>query len=107
MLALALTSLAAVNGNFVGGRAAPKKVVKKAAPKKVVKKAAAARSRLGEEARSGAPNSAQAENDIGVTPPLGLFDPLGFLSRGPAAYRRYQEMEIKHGRICMAKRRSA
>ena len=37
-----------------------------------------------------------------MTPPLGLFDPLGFLSRGPAAYRRYQEMEIKHGRICMA-----
>ena len=41
-------------------------------------------------------------NDIGVTPPLGLFDPLGFLSRGPDAYRRYQEIEIKHGRLAMA-----
>merc|ERR1712216_347832 len=42
------------------------------------------------------------ESDIGVTPPLGLFDPLGFLSRGPDAYRRYQEIEIKHGRLSMA-----
>jgi len=42
------------------------------------------------------------ESDIGVTPPLGLFDPLGFLSRGPDAYRRYQEIEIKHGRLAMA-----
>jgi len=37
-----------------------------------------------------------------VTPPLGLFDPLGFLSRGPDVYRRYQEIEIKHGRFSMA-----
>merc|ERR1711871_1716665 len=42
------------------------------------------------------------QNDIGVTPPLGLFDPLGFLGRGPEAYRRYQEIEIKHGRLAMA-----
>merc|ERR1712216_1027074 len=42
------------------------------------------------------------ESDIGVTPPLGLFDPLNFLSRGPEAYRRYQEIEIKHGRFSMA-----
>ena len=37
-----------------------------------------------------------------MTPPLGLFDPLGFLSRGPETYRRYQEIEIKHGRLAMA-----
>merc|ERR1712217_433685 len=42
------------------------------------------------------------ETDIGVTPPLGLFDPLGFLNRGPEVYRRYQEIEIKHGRFSMA-----
>merc|ERR1719486_1214844 len=42
------------------------------------------------------------ETDIGVTPPLGLFDPLGFLGRGPEVYRRYQEIEIKHGRFSMA-----
>jgi len=42
------------------------------------------------------------DTDIGVTPPLGLFDPLNFLDRGPDAYRRYQEIEIKHGRFAMA-----
>merc|ERR1719310_2567060 len=79
-------------------RAAPKKaakkVVKKAAPKKAApkpKKAAPAR-----KAATG------VVGDIGVTPPLGLFDPLGFLSRGPETYRRYQEIEIKHGRLAMA-----
>merc|ERR1711957_733975 len=38
----------------------------------------------------------------GMGAPLGLFDPLNFLSRGPDAYRRYQEIEIKHGRLSMA-----
>merc|ERR1712216_874041 len=75
---------------------APKKVakkvvreapVRKAAPKPVVKRSS-----------GGFP----PESDIGVTPPLGLFDPLNFLSRGPDAYRRYQEIEIKHGRLSMA-----
>ena len=43
-----------------------------------------------------------ASVEIGVLPPLGFFDPLGFMSRGPEAQRRYQEMEIKHGRLAMA-----
>merc|ERR1719223_508814 len=61
--------------------------VRKAAPKPVVKRSSGGFS---------------PETDIGVTPPLGLFDPLNFLSRGPDAYRRYQEIEIKHGRLAMA-----
>jgi len=86
---------------FLGGARAPvkkspaKKPVKKAPVKKPVKKVvkkAVVRSRGG----------FSPESDIGVTPPLGLWDPLNLLSRGPAAYRRYQEMEIKHGRIAMA-----
>jgi len=72
---------------FAGAKRAPKK-----APKKVVKKAPVRR----------AAGGFSPEGDIGVTPPLGLFDPLNFLDRGPDAYRRYQEIEIKHGRFAMA-----
>jgi light-harvesting complex I chlorophyll a/b binding protein 1 len=68
---------------FTGAKRAPAK--KKAAVKKTV------------VSKGGfSPSS-----DIGVTPPLGLFDPLNFLDRGPDAYRRYQEIEIKHGRLAM------
>jgi len=94
---LLLAIVAAAACSFTGGaRAAPKKsikakkVVKKAVAKKVVKKAPVRKSAGG------------VANDVGVTPPLGLFDPLGFLSRGPEVYRRYQEIEIKHGRLAMA-----
>jgi len=66
------------------------KEAKKAAPK-VAKKAPPKKS-----------GGFSPATDIGVTPPLGLFDPLGFLSRGPEVYRRYQEIEIKHGRLAMA-----
>merc|ERR1719271_715277 len=49
--------------------------------------------------------SMKAEGEIGVTPPLGVFDPLGCLNE-PVEYprrdyRRYVELEIKHGRIAM------
>merc|ERR1719217_1816826 len=49
--------------------------------------------------------SMRAEGEIGVTPPLGVFDPLGCLAE-PVEYprrdyRRYVELEIKHGRISM------
>merc|ERR1719331_2015011 len=80
---------------FGGGAKAAKKAVKKAVAKKVVKKAVV---------KKAAPkrSAGGVESDIGVTRPLGFFDPLGFTSRGPEAYRRYQEIEIKHGRISMA-----
>ena len=47
----------------------------------------------------------RAEGEIGVTPPLGVYDPLNILAT-PVIYprkdyRRYQELEIKHGRIAM------
>jgi len=92
---------------FSSGRAAPKKVGKAAVAKKApvaarapAKKVVASRAPAAKVARSSGGFS--PETDIGVTPPLGLFDPLDFLSRGPDAYRRSQEMEIKHGRIAMA-----
>merc|ERR1719408_198027 len=40
-----------------------------------------------------------AEGDVGVTAPLGVFDPLGLI--GTRNMRRYEIMEIKHGRAAM------
>ena len=47
----------------------------------------------------------RAEGEIGVTPPLGVYDPLNLLAT-PVTYprrdyRRYVALEIKHGRIAM------
>merc|ERR1719389_1298094 len=54
-------------------------------------------------ARSGL--SMRAPGEIGVTPPLGVYDPLNLLAtpvKYPRRdYRRYVELEIKHGRIAM------
>jgi len=77
-----------------------KKVVKKAAVKKAAPKPKPVKKAVVKKAVSKA--TGDVSSDIGVTPPLGLFDPLNFLSRGPDAYRRYQEIEIKHGRLSMA-----
>jgi light-harvesting complex I chlorophyll a/b binding protein 1 len=41
-------------------------------------------------------------DEIGVLPPLGRWDPLQIREQGPARYRRFVEMEIKHGRLAMA-----
>merc|ERR1719454_578979 len=38
--------------------------------------------------------------DVGTTRPLGVYDPLGLIT-DEKKYRRWQEMEIKHGRIAM------
>merc|ERR1719311_236679 len=47
----------------------------------------------------------KAPGEIGVTPPLGVYDPLNLLAvpvEYPRRdYRRYVELEIKHGRISM------
>ena len=40
--------------------------------------------------------------DIGTTKPLGVWDPLNLMTTMPDKYRRWQEMEIKHGRFAMA-----
>jgi len=91
---LLLIALVCSTEGFLGGAAkAPKKKVAKKAAKKVVKKA---------PVKVASRGGFSPTTDIGVTPPLGLFDPLGFLSRGPDVYRRYQEIEIKHGRLSMA-----
>merc|ERR1711966_280526 len=40
-----------------------------------------------------------SEGDIGVLPPLGVFDPLGLIETRDM--RRYEIMEVKHGRAAM------
>merc|ERR1719478_1810456 len=49
--------------------------------------------------------SMRAEGEIGVTPPLGVYDPLNIpaepVDYPRRSYRRYVELEIKHGRIAM------
>merc|ERR1719502_264085 len=93
---LLLAFVAAAACSFTGGARAPPKKAAKAAKKVVAKKAAP------KKAPPAKKGGFSPSTDIGVTPPLGLFDPLGFLSRGPEVYRRYQEIEIKHGRLAMA-----
>merc|ERR1719393_802524 len=46
--------------------------------------------------------SAIQPGDVGTTRPLGVWDPLGLMTKMPDKYRRWQEMEIKHGRLAMA-----
>ena len=41
-------------------------------------------------------------DEIGVLPPIGRWDPLQIREQGPDRYRRFVEMEIKHGRLAMA-----
>merc|ERR1719359_1690241 len=41
-------------------------------------------------------------DEIGVLPPIGRWDPLKIREQGPERYRRFVEMEIKHGRMSMA-----
>jgi len=42
------------------------------------------------------------ENELGAQPPLGFWDPAGFVSgEGAKDFRKYREAEIKHGRLAM------
>merc|ERR1719229_760958 len=50
----------------------------------------------------GAKMTAITPGDVGTTKPLGVYDPLGLMTKNPEKYRRFQEMEIKHGRLAMA-----
>merc|ERR1711990_1206297 len=50
-------------------------------------------------AKSASQVSMFAEGDIGVLPPLGVWDPLGLIET--RSMRRYEIMEIKHGRAAM------
>jgi light-harvesting complex I chlorophyll a/b binding protein 1 len=85
-----------------GKRAAPKRAPAKKAPvkKAPVKKAPAKKAPARLPPKSA--NTAISPGDIGTTKPLGVYDPLQIMSKYPEKYRRWQEMEIKHGRFAMA-----
>ena len=53
----------------------------------------------GQVAARSAPATMFSEGDIGVLPPLGVYDPLGLIETRDM--RRYEIMEIKHGRAAM------
>ena len=40
--------------------------------------------------------------ELGVTEPLGLFGPLGWIETEPEAFARRRDVERKHGRVAMA-----
>ncbi len=42
------------------------------------------------------------EIDLGVTRPLGLFDPLNLIEKEPEKFERRRAVERKHGRVAMA-----
>lgn len=56
---------------------------------------------------SSALSAKPVEKEVGVLPPLGYFDPLGFIKNGPYGspeenFYHYRSVEVKHGRIAMA-----
>merc|ERR1719253_2378733 len=55
-----------------------------------------------ESAYTAAGNTVAKFDEIGVLPPIGRWDPLQIRAQGPERYRRFVEMEIKHGRLAMA-----
>merc|ERR1719454_1177180 len=57
---------------------------------------------VGRPALSSVSMTAIKPGDIGTTKPLGVYDPLNLMTTMPDKYRRWQEMEIKHGRFAMA-----
>merc|ERR1711982_185080 len=42
------------------------------------------------------------ELELGVTEPLGVYDPLGWLETQPESFERRRAVERKHGRVAMA-----
>lgn len=43
-----------------------------------------------------------SEIELGVTAPLGVYDPLGWMDSEPEAFERRRAVERKHGRVAMA-----
>jgi len=71
-------------------------------PSKVPTKKTAVPKPVNYSGRDAMPGSAITLGDIGTTAPLGVYDPLQLMTDvSPKEYRRWQELEIKHGRLSM------
>jgi light-harvesting complex I chlorophyll a/b binding protein 1 len=97
--------------NFRGGTQTKSLLSTGTAVKKVKSKAAVSTKRTGStfidvtgRAYQDVSSAALAPkfDEVGVLPPLGRWDPLQIREQGPERYRRFVEMEIKHGRLAMA-----
>jgi len=48
------------------------------------------------------PSDGKFENELGVQPPIGFYDPLGLLDNADQErFDRLRYVEVKHGRVCM------
>merc|ERR1719456_570953 len=113
-----LALVAASAASFTGGARAPKKAPAKTqglfaggvAPKKAPKSKRSVSTAAGVQTYIDVTGNSYVEVDTfvpkfdeaGVLPPLGRWDPLQIREQGPERYRRFVEMEIKHGRLAMA-----
>jgi light-harvesting complex I chlorophyll a/b binding protein 1 len=89
----------------MGAKAKPKKVVKKAGLGKrgvSTKSSGSTFIDVTGKAYQEVDSFVPQFDEIGVLPPIGRWDPLKIREQGPERYRRFVEMEIKHGRLAMA-----
>eukprot|EP00930_Biecheleria_cincta_P040653 TRINITY_DN2784_c0_g1_i3.p1 TRINITY_DN2784_c0_g1~~TRINITY_DN2784_c0_g1_i3.p1 ORF type:complete len:287 (-),score=60.92 TRINITY_DN2784_c0_g1_i3:100-900(-) len=69
---------------------------------RVARKAVAAAAPLAEDEVPPPPPPFDPSTQVGVTAPLGFFDPVGFAKKGDeAGFRKLRSAEIKHGRVAM------
>lgn len=40
-------------------------------------------------------------SEVGCLPPVGFFDPAGFMTKEPGRFEEFREKELKHGRVAM------
>ena len=56
-----------------------------------------------QKAQSSALSAWKEETVVGITAPMGFFDPLGFSkNKSDSTMQHYREAELKHGRVAMA-----
>jgi len=75
---------------------------KRAAPKRAAPKRSKVRRASSRKSQGSSFPPLSSQEVVGALPPLGRYDPLKIREQGPERFRRFEEMEIKHGRLAMA-----